>query len=472
MKRKREKSAAKKGKNKKMGTSLKKKIIISYMIVLSFMLTIASVCVNQMKNVIIELGTTQDIINNAAVQTMTKQNMRASITALETSVSKFTSIAIVVSIIGFIITLVLAIVIIRGILNPLKDLSKLAHSLREGDLTAKLEGKKYDKEIGDVVDSLNNAMNANRAMVGNIYTYSKLLIKSSADLNEIVKSISSRIIDVNSATEVISSEVEQLSAVSQEVNASTLEIRCTVSNLNEKAQTDIKSAETIRNKAIKVKEKGQTAAKNARRIYTEKIDNINNAIEQGKVVKDIKIMADVISGVSEQTNLLALNAAIEAARAGDQGKGFAVVADEVRKLAEQSKDTVDQIKKVISEVDGAFDNLSGHSKELLTFIEKDVDGDYELLIQTATSYENDSKLITNMSEEIQSRSKIIENVIIQITEGINSVSSNAVETSSKSQDIQTSVEEVTSQVQTIVEAIREQTSLAEELKDVINVYKI
>ena len=189
------------------------------------MLIIASVCVNQMKNVITELGTTQDIINNAAVQTMTKQNMRASITALETSVSKFTSIAIVVAIIGFIVTLGLAVVIIRRILNPLKDLSKLAHSLREGDLTAKLEGKKYDKEIRDVVDSLNDAMNANRAMVGNIYTYSKLLIKSSEDLNEIVKSISGRIIEVNSATEVISSEVEQLSAVSQEVNASTFEIR-------------------------------------------------------------------------------------------------------------------------------------------------------------------------------------------------------------------------------------------------------
>lgn len=457
---------------RKNNIGFKKKIIMSYMVVLSFMFIIGSICIYQMKNIIAELVRMQNIINNAAVQTITKQNMRASITALENSVSRFISIAVIVSIIGFVVTLIFAVIIIRGILKPLKDLSKLVHSLREGDLTAKLEEKKYDKEISDVIDNLNDAMNANRAMVGNIYSYSKLLIKSNQDLNSIVKSISNRIIEVNSATEIISSEVEQLSTVSEEVNASTFEIKTTVSSLNERAEIDSKSADIIRNKAIKIKEKGQTAAENARRIYSEKIENINNAIEQGKVVKDIKMMANIIDGVSEQTNLLALNAAIEAARVGEQGKGFAVVADEVRKLAEESKDAVDQIKKVINEVHGAFDNLSEHSKDLLNFIQKDVDDDYELLIETATSYEKDSELITNMSEEIQDRGKIIEEVINEITGGIDNVSSDAIKTSSKSQEIKTSMEEVTNQVEIIVEAIEKQTELAEQLKDVINIYKI
>ena len=460
-----------KEKNKRRLLSVKKKIIGSYIIVLSFMAIVGGVCIYQMSKVTLELENTQTIVDNAAVQTMTKQNMRKSITEVKDSVDKCTSIAITIAIIGFIVTLGLSVLIIKGIINPLKDLSKLASSLRQGDLTAKLEGS-YDKEIGEVVDNLNNAMIANRAMVSNICSYSQLLTKSSEDLNSFVNKIESNIFEVNSSTEKIANDVEQLSAISEEVNASTLEITSTVSNLNKTAEKDNNQADKIRNKAISIKEKGQTAAENAKIIYTQKIGNVTRAIEQGKVVNDIKVMADVIAEVSEQTNLLALNAAIEAARAGEQGRGFAVVAEEVKKLAEQSKDTVDKIKNVINEVQGAFNNLSNHSKDLLTFLQIDVNRDYELLIDTATSYENDSQLISSMSERIKGTSKTIEEIITEIGEGINTVSSTAVETSGKSQDIQESVGEVTNQIGEIVEAIKQQTELSKELTDVINVYKI
>ena len=67
-------------------------------------------------------------------------------------------------------------------------------------------------------------------------------------------------------------------------------------------------------------------------------------------LESVNSITDSISQIAAQTNLLSLNAAIEAARAGEAGKGFSVVAGEVRKLAENSKEAVQSITKILEEI--------------------------------------------------------------------------------------------------------------------------
>ena len=82
-------------------------------------------------------------------------------------------------------------------------------------------------------------------------------------------------------------------------------------------------------------------------VVAEAIDRLN---EQTQSVGDI---ITTVNDLAEQSNLLSVNASIEAAKAGEHGKGFTVVAQEVKSLAEQSKQAVNQVRGVLSEIQKA-----------------------------------------------------------------------------------------------------------------------
>lgn len=382
-----------------------------------------------------------------------------------------TNMVIVFIVIGIALAVLLGILIANLMSKQFKKIVMFSESLGEGDLTQTIEADTKD-EIGYVIISLNKAIGNVRELISEVSNSVENISDSSEELSAITEEVSSKMESVNESTRQIASGIEGLSAITEEVNASTEEINSSTVELAGKASKGDIASKEIKERAVNIKEKGITSKNKAQEIYVEKFENIKKAIEEGKIVEDINIMANAIGDITAQTNLLALNASIEAARAGEHGRGFAVVADEVRKLAEQSSQTVTDIQKVINDVKTVFNNLSVNAQDLLHFMDNNVKQDYALLVDTAIQYEKDSQFISDISEEIATSTKLMSETVDQVGQAIENVSATAQETASSTDEILNSIGETTMAIEEVAKSAQTQAELAEQLNKMIQKFKI
>lgn len=324
-----------------------------------------------------------------------------------------------------------------------------------------------DDEIGLMVRRVQETVTSFAQLVLEIKSASGELGDLSENFRSIFSNMTEAVEQSGSAVTTITSNTISQAGQTTDMKRKIDAISASIGKITDNVETLTKSAELMKdyNESVEqiMKELVSISEKNSQAIENvqKQTDLTNQSAQQ------IRTATEIIAGISSQTNLLALNASIEAARAGEHGKGFAVVAEEIRALADQSRESTEQIGKVVTNL---LDNA-----DISVEITKEVS---EAFLKQSEKIQDTENIFSSLNKEIGNVSDSIHGIASEVEEldehrevienGITSLTSSAGENADSAKQTAENMEEFRQIANECSDATENMVRISEELVSYIN----